>query len=59
MGCHNFGTIFPLVALYFVDGTLKVKSTQSATGILYVILIAILIGDLTYKYYLIQYGIVL
>ncbi len=52
-----FGTLFPLMALYFVRGTLEVKSTQSATGILYVILIAVFIGDLTYKYYLIQYGI--
>ena len=54
-----FGTFFPMISLYFVKETLKVKSTQSATGILYVILIAVLIGDLTYKFYLIKYGIVL
>ena len=54
-----FGTLFPFISLYFVQGTLKVKSTQSATGILYVILIAVLIGDLTYKYYLLKYGIAL
>ncbi len=54
-----FGSLFPLITLYFVNGTLKVKSTQSATGILYVILIAVLIGDLTYKYYLFRYGIAL
>ncbi len=54
-----FGTLFPLFSLYFVHGTLKFKNTQSATGILYVILIAILIGDLTYKYYLIKFGIAL
>jgi len=54
-----FGTVFPLISLYFVKETLRVKSTQSATGILYVILIAVLIGDITYKYYLIQYGIAL
>ena len=53
------GAVFPLVSLYFVRGTLEVKSTQSATGILYVILSAVLIGDLTYKYYLIRYGIAL
>lgn len=53
------GTLFPLVSLYFVRGTLQVKSTQSATGILYVVLSAVLLGDLTYKYYLIRYGIVL
>lgn len=54
-----FGTLFPLITLYFVRGTLLVKSTQSATGILYVILVAVLIGELTFKYYLIKYGIVL
>ena len=50
-----FGTLFPLVSIYFVWGTLKVKSTQSATGILYVLLSAILIGDIAYKYYLLNY----
>ncbi len=50
-----FGTLFPLVSIYFVWGTLKVKSTQSATGILYVLLSAILIGDIAYKYYLLYY----
>ena len=54
-----FGTLFPLISLYFVKGTLDVKNTQSATGILYVILTSILIGDLTYKYYLIKFGIAL
>jgi len=52
-----FGVIFPLVSIYFVLGTLKLKNTQSATGILYVILCAILIGDLTFKYYLIKFGV--
>ncbi len=55
----TFGTIFPLITLYFVRGTLLVKSTQSATGILYVILVAVLIGELTFKYYLIKFGIIL
>ncbi len=54
-----FGIFFPMISLYFVKETLKAKSTQSATGILYVILIAVLMGDLTYKFYLIKYGIVL
>ena len=54
-----FGTIFPLFCLYFVKGTIDVKSTQSATGILYAILCAIVIGDITYKYYFFKYGIVL
>lgn len=54
-----FGLLFPLVSLYFVHGTLKLKNTQAATGILYVILCAVLIGDLTYKYYFIKFGIYL
>ncbi len=54
-----FGTVFPLVCLYFVKGTLDVKSTQSATGILYTILCAVVIGDITYKYYFFKYGVVL
>jgi hypothetical protein len=43
-----FGTVFPLFSLIFVYGTLKVKSTQSATGILYAILCAVMIGDIAY-----------
>ena len=54
-----FGLLFPLVSLYFVHGTLKLKNTQSTTGILYVILCSVLIGDLTYKYYFIKFGIYL
>lgn len=52
-----FGTLFPLITLYFVKEVLKLKNTQSATGILYVILCAILIGDIAYKYYMIKFGI--
>ncbi len=54
-----FGTALPFCLLYFVFGTLKVKSTQSATGILYVIVACILMGDLSYKYYWIKYGLLL
>lgn len=54
-----FGLLFPLVSLYFAHGTLKLKNTQATTGILYVILCAVLIGDLTYKYYFIKFGIYL
>jgi len=54
-----FGTIFPLICLFFVKGTLDVRSTQSATGILYAILCAVVIGDITYKYYFFKYGVVL
>ena len=54
-----FGTVFPLASLYFVWGTLKLKNTQSATGILYVTLTAVLIGDIAYKYYLFRFGLAL
>jgi hypothetical protein len=52
-----FGGIFPFVALLMVFEILRLKNTQSATGILYVILCAIFLSDLTYKYYLIKFGI--
>jgi len=52
-----FGTFFPMITLYFVREVLKLKNTQSATGILYVILCSVLLGDLTYKYYLVKFGI--
>lgn len=52
-----FGTLFPIISLWFVKGTLDVKSTQSATGILYVVVSSVLIGDIAYKYYMIRYGL--
>ncbi len=54
-----FGTIFPLITLYFVKGTIDVKSTQSATGILYAILCAVVIGDITAKFFLLKFGIII
>jgi hypothetical protein len=52
-----FGVLFPLGSLYFAFGTLKLKNTQATTGILYVILSGVLLGDLAFKYYLLKYGI--
>lgn len=54
-----FGTLFPFSALFLVQETLKLKNTQATTGILYVILCSILLGDLTYKYYALKFGIFL
>ena len=54
-----FGTILPVILMYFVKETLKVKSTQSATGILYCVVVAVLMGDLAYKYYQVKFGILL
>ncbi len=52
-----FGTLFPLAGLYFAFGTLKLKNTQATTGILYVLLSAVLLGDLAYKYYLLKFAV--
>ncbi len=52
-----FGLIFPILTMFFVKETIRLKNTQSTTGILYVILSAILLSDMTYKYYLIKYAI--
>ncbi len=52
-----FGVIFPLGALYFARGTLQLRNTQATTGILYVVLSGILLGDLILKYSLIKYHI--
>lgn len=54
-----FGTVFPLITLFFVRGTLSLKATQSATGILYATLCSVLIGDLSYKYYALTYNCIL
>ena len=54
-----FGALFPLVATYLVQRTLQAKSTQAATGILYVVVVAAIIGDFSYRFFLIRYGVVL
>ncbi|MCH7504946.1 hypothetical protein IID04_04865 [PVC group bacterium] len=54
-----FGSVVPLILTFMTLETLRVKSTQSATGILYVIVVSLMIGELTYKYYLVQFGWVL
>jgi hypothetical protein len=54
-----FGTLFPGLSLNFVHGTLLVKNTQSATGILYAILCSVIIGEITYMHFWLKFGIVL
>ena len=54
-----FGTLLPFMALFFVREILKFKNTQSATGLLYVVLCSVLMGDLAYKYYLVKFGVAL
>lgn len=52
-----FGTLFPLCSMPFAFGTLRLKNTQATTGILYVILCGVVLGDMAYKYYLVKFGI--
>ena len=54
-----FGIIFPIIGLWYTNETIKLKNTQSTTGILYVILCGIILADITFKYYALSYGIAL
>ena len=54
-----FGVLFPLAATWLVQRTLHAKSTQAATGILYVVVVAAIIGDFSYRFFLLRYGVVL
>ena len=53
------GTLLPLITIWFVLQTLKVRATESATGLLYVILVMVLIGEFSYRYYRYGYGLML
>jgi hypothetical protein len=48
-----FGTLLPLILGILTLKTIAIKSTQSATGLLYVIVISVVMADLFYKYYLV------
>jgi hypothetical protein len=52
-----FGTLVPVVLCLLTLRTIAIHSTQSATGLLYVIVLSVLMGDLFYKYYLLQFGL--
>lgn len=54
-----FGTLLPFVAMFMVNEIIKLKNTQAATGILYVVLCGVLVGDIAYKFFLIKFGITL
>tara|TARA_B100000029_G_scaffold410677_1_gene412697 strand:- start:18271 stop:19044 length:774 start_codon:yes stop_codon:yes gene_type:complete len=54
-----FGTILPLFLSYLTLRTIYIHSTQSATGLLYVMVISVIMGDLFFKYYIIRYGLVI
>lgn len=53
------GILTPLILNGLIWRTLRLQATQSATGLLYVSTVAILFGDLFFKYYLFQFGFVL
>ncbi len=50
-----FGTVLPLVVALLVQRTLAAKSTQAATGLLYVVVVAAIIGDFTYRFFQLRY----
>ena len=54
-----FGTLLPLALTVMVQRTLAAKSTQSATGLLYVVVIAAIIGDFSYRFYQLRYQVFL
>ena len=53
-----FGLIIPITLNVFIWYTLKIQSTQSATGLIYVSVVSLLFGDLFYKYYAFRFGII-
>ncbi|OGH63222.1 MAG: hypothetical protein A3G34_15320 [Candidatus Lindowbacteria bacterium RIFCSPLOWO2_12_FULL_62_27] len=52
-----FGLAAPLVLSWMVHECVKIKSNQSATGILYVSVVFILIGELSGLYFLLHRGV--
>jgi hypothetical protein len=55
----GLGTLAPLILIVFVMRTLKVRATESATGLLYVIVLLVLMGEFTCRYYLLAHGLTL
>jgi protein NrfD len=54
-----FGLAGPLSLVWFIWKTVEIRSTQSATGILYVQLFLVLSGELLAKYLRVAAGFVL
>jgi len=52
-----WGILAPVGLAYFVWKTVKLRSTQSATGILYVVDLAVLTGETVSLYLMLNYGI--
>lgn len=54
-----FGIVGALIINFMTYKTVKIHSTQSATGLLYVNLVMILMAEIIFKYYMIQAGLIL
>ena len=54
-----FGVLVPIVLNGFIWRTILIQSTQSATGLLYVSVVAVIFGDLLYKNFTFQFGLIL
>ena len=52
-----FGTALPLILCVLTLRTVSIHSARSAMGLLYVLLISVIIGDLFYKYYAIHFSL--
>lgn len=52
-----FGLAAPLLLAWMVGECVKIKSNQSATGILYVAVVFVLIGELSGMYFLLERGV--
>ena len=55
----GFGLLAPIVMAWMTWKCVQIKSNQSATGILYVILAFVLIGEILAKYFLLSEGLLL
>lgn len=54
---YTWGILGPLALSYFIWGTVKIRSTQSATGILYVAVVFVLIGEIMSQYLTYFHGV--
>ena len=54
-----FGLLIPFILNIMTSKTLKMFSTQAATGLLYINLVLILMSEMIFKFYLIKYKWVL
>ena len=56
---YCWGLMLPLALCYFIWGTVRIRSTQSATGLLYVMVLSVLTGETLSQYLALAYAIYL